>query len=245
LRVAVHQPHYFPYPGFFHKVSLVDVFVIMDDVQYARGFVNRNRILDAHGPVWLTVPIDKTQKFAANAQVEINNEIRWREDHWKKIQLSYTHARFFDLYREDLERVYERDWEYLFELDLETLKVTLGWLGIHVPMIRESQLNVTSTGTQRLVDVCRALGADTYVSGRGGKEYMEERLFAENGLKLEYQVYSPAPYEQRFTKEFIPDLSILDMLANLGPDCMSRMGGVPKASPRRLARITPPWVRGF
>jgi hypothetical protein len=219
-RVAIHQPHYFPYPGFFHKVSLADVFVIMDDVQYDRGFVNRNRILDVHGNVWLTVPIDKSQKFAENRVVKINNDIEWKETHWKKILISYANAQFFHQYRDRLHEIYNRNWDYLFELDLEALKVTFELLGIKVPIIRESELGVKSAGTQRLVDVCKALGADTYISGRGGREYMDEPLFEKNGLKLEYQRYTALPYPQRHSKSFVPDLSVIDMLANLGPGCM-------------------------
>jgi hypothetical protein len=192
----------------------------MDDVQYDRGFVNRNKILDVHGPVWLTVPINKAQKFMPNNQVEINREIPWREDHWKKITCSYANAKYFDLIRDYLESVYRRDWVTLLELDMETLKKTFEWLGINVPVVRESELGVGSTGTQRLVDVCKAIGADTYVSGRGGKEYMEESLFAKNGLTLEYQSYSPSPYPQRLSHSFVPDLSIIDALANLGPSTM-------------------------
>jgi WbqC-like protein len=220
LKVAIHQPHYFPYPGFFHKVSLADAFVIMDDVQYDRGFINRNRILDVHGPVWLTVPINKSQKFMTNMQVEVNNSIPWTKDHLKKIQVSYSNAKYFHLYRDYLEAVYDREWPTVFELDLATLKKTFEWLGISVPIIRESELNIASKGTQRLVDVCAAVGADTYVSGRGGRDYMDEPLFQRNDLKLEYQAYSPSPYPQRMSGSFVPDLSILDMLANLGPSSM-------------------------
>jgi hypothetical protein len=220
LKVAVHQPHYFPYPGLFHKVSLVDKFVLMDDVQYNRGFVNRNRILDVHGAVWLTVPIDKTQKFTENRMVKINNEMDWRGEHWKKLQVSYSNAKFFTAYRSDLERLYSSDWEFLAKLDLETMKLCFGWLGMDVPVIIESGLGVSSTGTQRLIDVCKALGADTYVSGSGGREYMDEALFAKNGLTLEYQHYAPKPYPQRHAGGFVPDLSVIDLLANLGPNSM-------------------------
>jgi hypothetical protein len=220
MKVAVHQPHYFPYPGFFHKLSLADAFVIMDDVQYDRGFVNRNRILDVHGPVWLTVPINKSQKFMTIAEVEVNNAIPWREDHLKKLQVSYANSKYFHLYRDDLDRFYSRDWTTVFELDLAALKLTMGWLGMDLPIILESELGVSSTGTQRLVDVCAATGADTYISGRGGKDYMDESLFGKNGITLEYQAYSPAEYPQRMSDSFVPDLSIIDTLANLGPSTM-------------------------
>jgi hypothetical protein len=225
LRIAIHQPQYFPYPGFFHKLTLADTFVIMDETQYDKRFTNRNRILDTHGPIWLSVPIIKSQKFLPNRLVEINNEIPWREDHWKKILLSYGNARFFDTYR-SLESVYNREWSSLFELNLETTKKTMEWLGIHIPIVRESELQATGESTERLVNICKSLGADTYISGIGGKDYLQEELFESNHLKLEYQRYMPVPYPQRFSKNFIPNLSIIDMLSNAGPESARLIGGI-------------------
>jgi hypothetical protein len=225
LKVAIHQPQYFPYPGFFHKLSLADTFVIMDDTQYDKRFTNRNIILDSHGPVWLTVPINKAHKFSPNRLVEINNSLPWRQDHWKKILVSYANAKFFNLYA-DLEGVYQKEWSNLFELNLDTIKKTMEWLGIRIPVIKETDLHVEGESTVRLVNICRAVGADAYVSGIGGKGYLEEKLFEENHLKLEYQSYAPTPYPQRFTKVFVPNLSILDMLANVGPDSLKVISGL-------------------
>jgi hypothetical protein len=201
-------------------LSLADVFVIMDEAQYDKRFTNRNMILDPHGPIWLTIPIDKAYKFSPNMDVRINESLPWRKEHWKKITLSYSNARFFNHYRAELQEFYDASWSNLFDLDLETTRKTMGWLGIRIPIVRESELNVKSTGTQRLVDICKAVGADTYVSGRGARDYMDEGLFHSNGLGVEHQHYSASPYPQRFTDKFVPDLSILDMLANIGPESM-------------------------
>jgi hypothetical protein len=197
----------------------------MDEVQYDKRFTNRNRILDSHGPVWLTVPINKSHKFLANRLVEINNEIPWREDHWKKILLSYSNAQFFHLYR-DLENVYKKNWSTLFELDFETIKKTMEWLGIGIPIIRESELQVGGESTERLVNICKAVGADTYISGIGGKGYIQEQLFDRSNLRLEYQSYLPTPYPQRFSDVFVPNLSIIDMLSNVGPGSARLIGGI-------------------
>ncbi|HZW85037.1 MAG TPA: WbqC family protein [Nitrososphaerales archaeon] len=232
MRAAIHQPQYFPYPGFFHKLTLADIFVVMDETQYDKRFTNRNRILDAHGPIWLSVPINKSQKFLPNRLVEINNEIPWREDHWKKILLSYGNSRFFELYR-SLESIYSTEWSFLFELNLETMKKTMQWLGIDTPIVRESELQAMGESTERLVNICKSLGADTYISGIGGKGYLQEELFESNHLKLEYQSYRPVPYPQRFSKTFIPNLSIIDMLSNAGPESVRLIGEaqVPQVAP--------------
>jgi hypothetical protein len=228
LKVAIHQPQYFPYPGFFHKLSLVDAFVIMDDTQYDKRFTNRNMILDSHGPVWISVPINKAHKFSPNRLVEINNELPWRQEHWKKVTVSYANSRFFHLYRE-LEGFYQKEWTHLFDLDLETIKKTMEWLGIKIPILRESELHINGESTERLIAISKAVGADTYVSGPGGRGYLRESLFEENHLKLEYQNYFAAPYPQRFATNFVPNLSILDMLANVGPDSMPLIRGLAPA----------------
>jgi hypothetical protein len=207
---------------------MADVFVIMDDVQYDKRFTNRNKILNPQGPLELTVPINKAHKFLPNLSVEINNSLPWREDHWKKIQISYSNAKCFGQYREHLQAFYERSWSNLFDLDLEGIKMTMEWLGIRIPIVRESELNVNATATERLAEVCKKLGADTYVSGKGGRSYLDEPVFERNNIKLIYQTYVPTPYPQRFAKTFIPDLSIMDLLANVGPDSINFILGTPK-----------------
>jgi hypothetical protein len=220
MRVAIHQPAYLPYPGFFHKLSMADVFVIMDDVQYDKRFTNRNRILVPQGPMWISVPIVKSDRFQQNMLVEINNSIDWRPDHLNKIRNSYANAPFFHLYKDYLHSVYSKDWEFLFDLDFELVRATANWLGIKIPMLRESELKVSGTATDRLINTCKAVGADTYISGSGGKNYLDEGSFSRNGLSVVYQNYRPLPYRQRFVTSFVPDLSIIDILSNVGPDCM-------------------------
>jgi hypothetical protein len=231
LKAAVHQPQYFPYPGFFQKLTMADVFVIMDDVQYDKRFTNRNRILNPRGPLELTVPINKAHKFLPNMSVEINNGLSWREDHWKKILLSYSKAKSFHLYRDYLQALYKKEWSMLFELDLETTKKTMEWLGIKIPIVRESELNVSGTSNERLTNVCKKLGADTYVSGSGGVSYMDEGVFERNNIKLLHQNYVPVPYPQRFSETFVPNLSIIDMLANAGLDSIRLILGTHDAVP--------------
>lgn len=221
MKAVIHQPQYFPYPGFFHKLSMVDVYVIMDDVQYDKRFTNRNKIIATSGWMWITVPINKAHKFLYNMNVGINNALPWRETHWKSIYQSYANAKYFNLYKDYLQKIYQKEWDLLFDLDFQTLKKTIDWLGLKIEVVRESELNVKGTSTERLVNACKAIGADTYVSGRGGKNYINEKLFEKNNIEFEYQNYSAVPYRQKLSETFIPDLSILDLLVNVGPDSMN------------------------
>ena len=88
----------------------------------------------------MTVPIKKNQKFLPNTKVEINNDLQWREDHWKKIKQSYANARYFNLYEKYLESLYKKEWDFLFDLDFETIKSVINWLGIEIEIVRESEL---------------------------------------------------------------------------------------------------------
>jgi len=217
MKVAIHQPQYLPYGGFFHKLSLSDLYVVMDDAQYDKRFTNRNRIITPNGSIWISVPINKKQKFAPNSKVEINNEIPWRDLHWKQIQLAYNNSQFFRLYKEYFEQLYKKEWTMLFDLDLESLKQVISWLRLRTKIVLESELGISSKSTNRLVDVCKAVGAETYVAGSGSKSYMDESLFARNNIHIEYQNWVPVRHSQNLANVFIPNLSILDMLANLGP----------------------------
>jgi len=192
----------------------------MDDAQYDKRFTNRNRIMATNGWTWITVPINKDHKFLPNSQVEINNEISWRDVHWKKIYHSYANTKYFKKYESFFKNIYEKEWQSLFELNFEILKQVIDILGIKVEIIKSSELNATGKKKKKLVNLCKAAGADTYVSGIGGRNYMDENLFGKNNVKLEYQNYVAKPYLQRLSDSFVPDLSIIDMLVNIGPDCM-------------------------
>ncbi len=108
-------------------------------------------------------------------------------------------------------------WELLLDLDIFAIKRMMDWFGIDARIIMESEIGTKSFGTQRLIDLTRGVGADTYVSGPGGRGYMDTELFTREGVNLEFAEFAPVSYDQRFTREFVRDLSSIDMLFNLGP----------------------------
>jgi len=224
MKVAIHQPNYLPYLGFFHKLSLVDTFVIMDDTQYDKKFTNRNKIKVPGNWIWLTVPINKKHKFVANKIVEINNEENWQSDHFEKINRSYSNSKFFKKnYKAFFEKIYSKKWDHLFTLNYELIIQLIDWLDIKIEVIKESELNVKGNSTERLVNISKKIGAETYVSGIGGKEYMNEKMFETNNIKIEYQNFQCPKYKQVFNSEFIPNLSIIDLLFNIGPESLSKL----------------------
>jgi len=218
MKIAIHQANYFPYSGFFHKINQADVFVIQDDVKFVNRITNRNKIISSSEYTWINVPIKKGHKSLPIMDVKINNEIPWGKINLKKICAGYNKAKFFHLYKDYFENLYKKEWNNIFDLNFETIKQVLRWLDIKVEIVVESELRVSGQPTERLVKVCKKLGADTYISGIGGKRYLDEKLFEKNKIILKYQNYSPIRYLQHASKSFIPNLSIIDLLANVGSE---------------------------
>jgi hypothetical protein len=217
--ISIHQANYLPYPGFFHKLLNSDIFVIQDDIQPSKD-TNRNKIMASTGPTWLTVPIQKNEITIPIKELKINNEIKWSKLHWKKISAVYNKSDYFYLYKEYLENIFNHEWKNIFDLNYELIKQVNKWLEIDIKIIRESELSPKGISTERLVNVCKKLDATTYLSGIGGKNYLDETLFVKNNITLKYQNYSPMNYKQIHSLKFIPNLSILDMLCNIGPNTL-------------------------
>ena len=217
--VTIHQPNYFPYPGFFQKVLLSDIYVVLDRAQFEFDITNRNKIITPEGS-WsrITVPIKKGQKFFEVRNVEINNEQSWAEKNWDLICKSYGNSPFFDLYKTTLNSVFKKKWNLIFDLNFYTLKKVLEWLNIKTKIIFDSELDVTGKSSEHLLNICKKLGATKYLSGPGGSDYLNEKIFEQNKIKVEYQKYDPIVYPQKYAKSFIPNLSILDLLFNMGSD---------------------------
>lgn len=215
---AIHQPQYFPYLGFFHKLSQADIYVVMDNVEFLRrGLQHRNKIKTAKGDQWLTVPVLHQQKQLIN-EVKINPDFPWARKHWGTILSNYSPAPYFNLYADDLQAILLQDWESLCELNMALLTWVMQVLAIDIPVVRLSNLPVQGEKSDRLISACQAVGADTYLSGIGGKNYMDLDSFKAAGVQVLWQDFTAPTYEQLFPSvEFIPNLSILDVLFCCGP----------------------------
>lgn len=230
MRLSVHQPQYLPWLGYFHKIYSSDVFVFLDDVQYKkREYQNRNRIRTRNNSIWLTVPVLTNEDSYPNiSDVRIDNSQDWRNSHWKSVYLNYSRALFFKKYSDFFEDLYKREWDTLVGLNIYIIRHINTILGITTPIYLSSQLNTKTKGTERIIDICKSLQADTYLSGMGGKDYLEEDKFRANSIELVYQDFVHPVYNQlnmRDEKDFIPNLSIIDLIFNHGPDSLDILIG--------------------
>ncbi|MBI4845541.1 MAG: WbqC family protein [Candidatus Omnitrophica bacterium] len=220
--ISVHQPQYLAWLGYFDKINKSNCFVFLDTVQYkTREFQNRNKIRTKDSWIWLTVPV-KTKGCSRQsiAQVLIDNEVDWAEEHKKSICSWYSHAPYFKRYFPFFESVYGKKWEMLCELNIHIIKYVLEELEIATPLYFESQIHTEHKSTRRIIEICQKLNADSYLSGAGGKNYLEEEEFEKAGIKLVYQNYEHPEYSQQFLTQkhpFEPYMSIVDLLFNEGP----------------------------
>lgn len=211
MRIAIHQPQYLPWLGYFDKMDRADVFVLLDDVQYKKNeWQNRNKIRNAESWQWLTVPVLYDFGQPLN-EVKIDNKTDWRTKHLKSIELNYSRAPYFKDYFAFFEDIYRREWDLLADVSAEIITRLKERLGIKARLVKSSELGIKSSATNRLVDICRKLDADVYLSGAGGSEYLDEALFAAAGIKLEYQTYKHPVYKQVFDG-FEPNMAVIDLM---------------------------------
>ncbi len=213
--VAAHQPNYLPWIGYFHKILKSDMFIILDHVQFShRGFINRNRVKGPHGAVWLTVPVRVHGRMRI-MDVSIDNTRDWNRKHASTLKAFYAKAPYFEDIYPVLQEVYDSHWENLAELNIEIIMRLATLLNIKRKFVRSSTLNPQGKKMEMIIDLCKKVNATVYFSGRGAMKYQDPKTFEENGIQLVYQEFEHPVYPQRFG-EFIPNLSIVDMLFNIG-----------------------------
>lgn len=221
--LSVHQPQYIPWLGFFDKIVKSDTFVYLDTVQYKkREWQNRNQIRTKDGSMWLTVPVVSKGNGGSRQpinQVRIDNESTWASDHLKSIQCWYGKAPFFEKYISFFEETYSKCCEKLIDLNITILDFLFNELNVSTKVMLESDIGTSLQSTDRIIEICQKVNADTYLTGIGGGNYLDESKFERENIKLVYQDYLHPTYQQQFLNEsqaFLPNMSIVDLLFNEG-----------------------------
>ena len=215
--VSIHQPQYLPWLGFFNKWQCADLFVILDHVQYQKnGLQNRTQIKSPPSWVWLTVPVSYNYPSPIY-KVKISFSIGWQEKHKQLIYQNYKQAPYFNKFSKYFDIIFKQKWKQLIDLQVETMKIVANLLSIDTPVIRSTDLSLKKTKTDLLIEICQKVGADQYLSGMGGKKYMDEDKISQSGIKVVYQNYQHPIYNQQYPQiNFQPYMSIIDLLFNYG-----------------------------
>lgn len=221
MRAAIMQPTYMPWIGYFAMVQSVDTFVFFDDVQFIRrGFDHRNRIKNLNNSVamWISVPVEHSGKMDISfIDAKIKNDNSWKEKHKNAIYHSYCKAKYFSKYWPVIESVYNKEYEDLAQLNIETIEVLSELLRIDKPkFIRSSELgDISGRKTERLIEILKKIDADEYLSPIGSKIYIDNEMFINNEISLDYLDFEHSRYSQ-LGSGFITHLSVLDLLFNMG-----------------------------
>lgn len=224
-RVAIVQSNYIPWKGYFDLINSVDEFVVFDDVQYTiRDWRNRNRIKVAHGVVWLTIPIEVKGRFHQNIREARVSDPNWAKHHWNSIVQAYRKARYFQHYRDVIERLYARPYSaYLSEINYTFLTTLCDLLDIRTRLVQSSCYEMLPGKTERLLSLCQQAGATEYLSGPAAKCYLDESLFDRAGIGVRWMDYSGYPEYGQLFPPFEHAVSIIDLLFNEGPDAWQYM----------------------
>jgi WbqC-like protein family len=215
--LVVSQPMFLPWVGLFEQVRLSDVFIHYDDVQLPQGrsFMSRVQIKSAQGVLWLTAPVDRTRSGKLLKDVMLFSEEDWRAKHLKTIKHAYSKAPYFSRMFELVENIYAHQTDHLSEFNINAIERLAAYLGLSPQFMRSSELGVEGSSTQRLVDLCKLVSCDSYVTGHGALNYLEHEKFEETGISVRYMAYKKTAYPQRHG-EFTPYVSIIDAIANCG-----------------------------
>jgi len=216
--VTIHQPECFPWLGFVDKAAQADVFVILDDAQYSKNyFNNRNKVRTAQGWAWVTIPVETagkaTQTFAEAAMVAGG----WRRKHLATWTQSYAAAKFGTTHLPFLDDLYARPLTKLSDFNIAAIRYLFEQFEVKAEVHVSSGLGCEGAATDKLLALCRRLGATEYLSGISGKEYLDETKFVAAGIKVRYQDFHHPVYAQRF-EPFHPAMTAFDLLFNHGPE---------------------------
>jgi WbqC-like protein family len=241
MKIAISQPTYLPWLGYFDLIDQVDAFVLLDSVQFEKqSWQQRNRIKTPTGLQWLTVPVVFRGRLEQRIMEVVIRDPEFPKKHIRAIELNYRRAPFFDHYFPAIARVLEDHAEgsFLVDLNIEFVRWCCTELNVRTPLVRSSELNQSGRRSELLVNLCRCLNADTYVSTPGSATYLlnDLRLFADAGINVSFQNFEHPTYRQMFPP-FVPYASVLDVLFNEGENLgqILRSGRRPAITPDELS----------
>lgn len=223
--VAIHQPNFFPWMGYFDKIYRADVFIFLDNVKFSRGsWSNRVKLLVNGVPRWLTCPVRRKSGLKVINQVLISENTDWRRKLWMTITQSYCQCRGWEENAPWLKELLVYSESGLAQYNVHAIKAISACLGISVEFVLGSELGeFEEKATDLLIAMTRRVGGAVYLSGDGTKGYQIDERFAQCGIGLLYQNFRHPVYEQPGTETFVPGLSIMDVILNCGVEGTSRL----------------------
>jgi len=225
MKIAIHQPEFMPWLGFFHKMALADLYVVFDHVQFKkRYFENRNMIVSPKSETsYICTPvITKGRYKQAIKVVEIDNNQDWKNALLNKLKHFYAKAPYFEVYYSELSSLFKsKEHAHLMDFNMDMINFFRKQLGISTPVLFSSNMNVAEhKGSDLILQICRINKATTYLCGASGRDYLKEDDFLSLNIKIEWLNFISPVYSQ-LCDAFVPNMSILDLLFNNGENSLS------------------------
>ena len=217
--LAIMQPYFFPYIGYWQMIHAVDRFIIYDDVNYIKGgWVNRNRILINGKPAYITVPLSQSSPYKSICDIALHPSLIWRDKLVKMIETTYRKAPHFGVVFPVIKKLIRHETDNLSNYLVHQLQTLAVFTGIETEFIVTSRRygNNDLSGQERVLDICKREGATTYINLQGGQALYDADVFRGAGIDLRFIAMRPLPYKQR-SAGFVPYLSIIDALMEIGP----------------------------
>lgn len=225
MKIAIIQPSFIPWKGFFDIISNVDIFVHLDDAQYtSHDWRNRNYITGKNGIQLLTVPIKKYKFGSIINEMIIADEISWRTNHLKTIQRNYSKTPYYANYENLINDIFTFDSVSLSAFNINAIEKISNELGYSTKFLKSSDLKIHGFKDQKLIEICKLLGANEYISGPAALNYIQPDLWEKANIKLKFMNYDYPVYPQR-CDQFSHNVSIIDLLFNLGVESKNYMIG--------------------
>jgi len=217
--VAALQPGYLPWVGFFDLMRRSDLFVIADNLKYTKqDWRSRNRIRTAEGFCYVSVPVKRHAKYGPINEADIDNTRPWRQRNFNLLKEHYRKAPFWSTYEPFLRETFDMTWTRLIDVDMWFIEFLAREFSISGPtaLLSEFPVKFGADKTQSLIELTRAVGADTFLEGSAGRNFVDVAMFEAAGLRIAFQDYVCRPYRQQF-EPFMSHLSAIDLLLNEGP----------------------------
>lgn len=225
--VAIHQPEHLPWLGFFDKAAQADLLVLLDNVQFRKNyFQNRNKIRTPEGSTWITLPVHRPL-LVPIGEIRIVKDSPLMEHYLNLIRDHYRRAPYYESTVPRIEKIVLSGCDRLVELNEQLLRLVFDVLGMKTPIARASGLNLPpSVGASEIVlNICRSVGASSYLSGISGREYLDLEKFKTQGIEVQIQEFHHPIYPQ-LHEPFLPCMSAVDLLFNHGPNSPGILKGI-------------------
>lgn len=213
-KIFIHQPDFLPWIGFFQKLKKSSTYVILDDVQFIRrGWINRDQIIVNNQLQWITIPVHSKGKYKELIKnIRINYETDWPKKILKILQHNYSSAPFYDLHIGKLEKIFNKKYEFLIDLNLDLIKYVMNHFKIKTNLILSSKLGAKGHKSEKILNILLNLKSNFYITGLGSKNYLNVEIFNKNNIDIEFFDFENIHYTDTLSDYYLKKISIIDLM---------------------------------